>query len=77
MVHTHLRINRDYIDFMHIATFFTVMTVAQLVGTLFLPIGTKKLGKKGYLIFLQMLMSVGFLVMFLFPNAGIPFPSSL
>ncbi|NBI59886.1 MFS transporter [Lachnospiraceae bacterium] len=60
-------------DFMHIATFFTVMTVAQLVGTLFLPIGTKKLGKKGYLIFLQMLMSVGFLVMFLFPNAGIPF----
>ncbi len=59
-------------DFMHIATFFTVMTVAQLVGTLFLPIGTKKLGKKGYLIFLQMLMSVGFLVMFLFPNAGIP-----
>ena len=60
-------------DFMHIATFFTVMTVAQLIGTLFLPVGTKKLGKKGYLIFLQMLMNVGFLVMFLFPNAGIPF----
>lgn len=60
-------------DFMHIATFFTVMTIAQLVGTLFLPIGTKKLGKKGYLIFLQMLMNVGFLIMFLFPNAGIPF----
>lgn len=60
-------------DFMHIATFFTVMTVAQLIGTLFLPVGTKKLGKKGYLIFLQMLMNAGFLVMFLFPNAGIPF----
>lgn len=60
-------------DFMHIATFFTVMTIAQLIGTLFLPVGTKKLGKKGYLIFLQVLMCTGFLVMFLFPNAGIPF----
>lgn len=60
-------------DFMHIATFFTVMTIAQLIGTLFLPIGTKKLGKKGYLIFLQMLMNAGFLIMFLFPSAGIPF----
>ena len=60
-------------DFMHIATFFTVMTVAQLIGTLFLPIGTKKLGKKGYMIFLNILMNSSFLVMFLFPNAGIPF----
>jgi sugar (glycoside-pentoside-hexuronide) transporter len=60
-------------DFMHIATFFTVMTVAQLIGNLFLPIGTAKLGKKKYLILLQMIMNVCFLVMFLCPNAGIPF----
>lgn len=60
-------------DFMHIATFFTVMTVAQLIGNLFLPWGTAKFGKKNYLIILQMIMNVGFLVMFLMPNAGIPF----
>jgi Na+/melibiose symporter-like transporter len=60
-------------DFMHIATFFTVMTVAQLIGNLLLPIGTAKLGKKKYLILLQMIMNICFLVMFLCPNAGIPF----
>ena len=59
-------------DFMHIATFFTVMTIAQLVGSLFLPWGTSKFSKKGYLIILQMVMNVGFLAMFLLPNAGIP-----
>ena len=60
-------------DFMHIATFFTVMTVAQLIGNLFLPVATAKLGKKRYMILLQMVMCAGFLVMFLCPNAGIPF----
>ncbi|MBE5910282.1 MFS transporter [Pseudobutyrivibrio sp.] len=59
-------------DFMHIATFFTVMTVAQLIGSLLLPWGTSKFTKKGYLIILQMLMNIGFLAMFLLPNAGIP-----
>lgn len=59
-------------DFMHIATFFTVMTIAQLVGSLFLPWGTNTFTKKGYLIILQMVMNVGFLAMFLLPNSGIP-----
>lgn len=59
-------------DFMHIATFFTVMTVAQLVGSLLLPWGTNTFTKKGYLIILQMVMNIGFLAMFLLPNAGIP-----
>ncbi|MDD7643043.1 MAG: glycoside-pentoside-hexuronide (GPH):cation symporter [bacterium] len=59
-------------DFMHIASFFTVMTIAQLIGNFLLPLGTNKLGKKGYLIFLQMVMNLGFLAMFLLPNAGIP-----
>lgn len=59
-------------DFMNIATFFTVMTIAQLVGSLFLPWGTNTFTKKGYLILLQMVMNVGFLAMFLLPNAGIP-----
>ena len=59
-------------DFMHIATFFTVMTVAQLIGSFFLPLGTNLMTKKGYLIFLQMVMNVGFIAMFFLPNAGIP-----
>ncbi len=59
-------------DFLHIATFFTVMTIAQLVGSLLLPWGTSTFTKKGYLIILQMLMNIGFLAMFLLPHAGIP-----
>lgn len=59
-------------DFMHIATFFTVMTIAQLIGSVLLPWGTNKFTKKGYLIILQMIMNAGFLAMFLLPNAGIP-----
>ena len=59
-------------DFRHIATFFTVMTVAQLVGSLSLPWGTSTFTKKGYLIILQLLMNAGFLAMFLLPHAGIP-----
>ena len=58
-------------DFAHIATVFTVMTVMQLVGTLTLPIMTKKLTKRNSLIFLQMLMNVSFLLMFLFTKQGI------
>ncbi len=59
-------------DFMHIATFYTVMTIAQLIGNFLLPWGTNKFGKKGYLIILQMIMNIGFLAMFALPNAGIP-----
>jgi Na+/melibiose symporter-like transporter len=59
-------------DFSHIATFFTVMTVAQLAGSILLPWGTNRFTKKGYMIILQLLMNAGFLAMFLLPNAGIP-----
>ncbi|MCR4830448.1 MAG: glycoside-pentoside-hexuronide (GPH):cation symporter [Pseudobutyrivibrio sp.] len=59
-------------DFSHIPYFFTVMTVAQLVGSLSLPWGTNTFSKKGYLIILQLLMNAGFLAMFLLPQAGIP-----
>ncbi len=59
-------------DFMHIATFFTVMTIAQLIGSLLLPWGTNTFTKKGYLIILQMIMNIGFIAMFFLPNAGIP-----
>lgn len=59
-------------DFSHIPYFFTVMTVAQLVGSLSLPWGTNTFTKKGYLIILQLLMNAGFLAMFLLPHAGIP-----
>lgn len=58
-------------DFKHIATVFTVMTFAQLVGTMTLPLGTKALTKRGYLIALQTLMNIGFLCMFLFAKGGI------
>lgn len=59
-------------DFRSIATFYTVMTIAQLLGNFLLPWGTNKFGKKGYLIILQMIMNMGFLAMYALPNAGIP-----
>ena len=59
-------------DFKSIATFFTVMTVTQLIGSLLLPWGTNTFTKKGYLVILQMVMNFGFLAMFLLPHAGIP-----
>ncbi len=59
-------------DFKNIAAFYTVMTIAQLIGNFLLPWGTSKFGKKGYLIILQMVMNVGFIAMFCVPNAGIP-----
>ena len=60
-------------DFAHIAKFFLVMTIAQLIGTAFIPLGTNLLSKEGYLIALQLIMNAGFLIMYLMPNAGIPF----
>jgi Na+/melibiose symporter-like transporter len=59
-------------DFKHIATFFSVMTIAQLVGSLSLPWGTNTFTKKGYLIILQMAMNIGFIAMFFLPHVGIP-----
>jgi Na+/melibiose symporter-like transporter len=58
-------------DFLHIATVFTVMTVAQLIGTLCLPFLTQKLSKKWTLILLQGVMNITFLLMFLLSDMGI------
>ena len=57
--------------FAFIATFFTTMTIAQLIGNLLLPVMTDKLGKKKYMIILQLVMNVCFFLMFLFAHSGI------
>lgn len=54
-------------DYTVIALVFTVMTIAQLLGTLTVPWGTKTFGKRNYLIILQTIMCVGFLMMFFNP----------
>lgn len=58
-------------NFKVISLVFTVMTIAQLVGTLFVPWGTKTFGKKNYLIGLQLLMCVGFILMFINPTSNL------
>lgn len=60
-------------DYTVIAMVFTVMTIAQLVGTLFIPWGTKLMTKKGYLVFLNVVMCIGFLLMFINPTDNKPY----
>lgn len=60
-------------DYTVIAMVFTVMTVAQLVGNLFIPWGTRKFGKKNYLIILQLIMCMGFLLMYINPTSNKPY----
>ena len=60
-------------DYTVIAMVFTVMTIAQLVGTVFIPWGTKLMTKKGYLIFLNVVMCIGFLLMFINPTDNKPY----
>jgi sugar (glycoside-pentoside-hexuronide) transporter len=48
----------------------TAMTVGQLIGTFIVPFGTRKFTKKGYLIILQMIMNISFLVLFFNPHCG-------
>lgn len=50
-----------------IAPMFTIMTVMQLVGCLFLPWGTKTFGKKNWLITLNVIQIVGFVFMYIVP----------
>ncbi len=57
-------------DYRVIAQVFTVMTVAQLIGNLFIPWGTKTFTKKGYLIILQVIMCIGFLLMYINPTSN-------
>ncbi len=53
-----------------IASIFTVMTVAQLIGTLIIPFGTKFMGKRNYLILIQGIMVVGFMALFINPHCN-------
>lgn len=57
-------------DFTVIATVFTVMTVAQLIGTLIIPAGVKAFGKRNYMILLQVVMNIGFLLLFINPDCS-------
>ncbi|MDD3403966.1 MAG: glycoside-pentoside-hexuronide (GPH):cation symporter [Hespellia sp.] len=57
-------------DYTVIALVFTVMTVAQLIGTLLIPIGVRVFGKKKYMIILQLIMCVGFLLLFINPHCN-------
>lgn len=60
-------------DYTVIATVFTTMTVAQLIGNFFIPWGTKTFTKKGYLIILNIIMCIGFLLMFINPTDNKPY----
>lgn len=53
-----------------IAYIFTVMTVAQLVGNFLVPWGTKTFGKRNYLIILQVIMIIGFVLLFINPTSN-------
>ena len=54
-------------SFQMIAPIFTIMTVMQLVGCLFLPWGTKTFGKRNWLLILNIVQIAGFIIMFLAP----------
>lgn len=45
---------------------FTVMTAAQLVGTLIIPFATKRLGKRNYMFLLSTIMILAFIGLFFF-----------
>ena len=53
-----------------IAMMFTAMTFGQLVGTLTVPWGTKVFGKRMYMIIMNVVMAVGFVLLFLNPTSN-------
>ncbi len=55
-------------SFSLIGPVFTSMTIGQLVGTLTVPFGTKIFGKKNYMIIMNLIMALGFVLLFLFPS---------
>ncbi len=59
-------------DFTMISLVFTSMTLAQLVGTLCVPYGTKKIGKRNCMIGLTVAMIAGFIGIFFLGTAGTP-----
>lgn len=60
-------------DYTVIATVFTTMTIAQLIGNFFIPWGTKTFTKKGYMIILNTLMCIGFFLMFINPTRNMAY----
>ena len=56
-----------------IAPLFSTMTAFQFIGTLILPWTTKVFGKKNWLIFLNVIQIIGFIIMFLVPANNLPF----
>ena len=56
-----------------IAPMFTTMTVTELIGCVVMPWGTAKMGKRNWLLALNVIMIAGFLIMFAFPNGGTTF----
>lgn len=55
-----------------ISLVFTMMTIAQLVGTFLIPAATKKFGKKNYMIILSVLMILGFVGIFFWGAKSMP-----
>ncbi len=47
---------------------FTSMTIGQLVSSLTVPFGTKIFGKKNYMIIMNLVMALGFALLFIFPS---------
>ena len=54
----------------YISMMFTAMTVGQLVGTLTVPWGTKVFGKKKYMIIMNIVMAIGFALLFINPTSN-------
>lgn len=52
----------------YISPMFTAMTTGQLVGTLTVPWGTRVFGKKNYMIIMNVVMAIGFVLLFMFPT---------
>ncbi|MDO4621491.1 MAG: glycoside-pentoside-hexuronide (GPH):cation symporter [Eubacteriales bacterium] len=57
-------------DFTVIAQVFSVMTILQLIATITLPVGIKIFGKKGYMIVLNIIMMIGFGLLFINPECN-------
>ena len=58
---------------MMIAPMFTTMTITELIGCTVMPWGTAKMGKRNWVLFLNIIMVAGFLIMFAFPQGGTTF----
>jgi Na+/melibiose symporter-like transporter len=60
-------------SFTMIAPIFTSMTVFQLIGSMLLPVATKKFGKRNWLLILSLISIISIFVLFLFPSGNTAF----